>query len=247
MAVSPTKSRFSDDERLKRLPELADIRSRRAKAAHNRRLIGPNLQDIPSVEVLEKLAILAAIAHVPPKKGGTPNAGFNARIIGHVLMAHTVAGISSVKKMAAHKNGAHHARELVKYLKTDGKRLSFFLLRFETVDDYIESIDSLAQEAQIVARLAKATRPGGAMTLTRKYFVEGLLNIVVGAGGRLTLSRAKESGSLFDIKLLEAHLPKDISGKLSFSTLRRVYDPWLRAARRKYPWLKNEKNSSKKA
>jgi hypothetical protein len=228
MAMSPTKSRFSDDERLKHLTELADIRSRRAKAAYNRPPFGPNSQYIPSGDVLKKLAMLAGIAHVPPKEGGTPNAGFNARIIGHVLMAHTVAGISSVKKMAPHKNGAHHARELVKYLKADGKRLSFFLLRFETVDDHIESIDSLAREAQIVARLAKATRRGGSMTLMRKYFVEGLLNIAVDAGGRLTLSRAKEGGSLFDaIKLLEAYLPKDISGKLSFSSLRRIYDPWL--------------------
>jgi hypothetical protein len=163
-------------------------------------------------------------------------------------MAHTVAGISGVKKMAAHKNGAHHARELVKYLKADGKRLSYFLRRFETVDDYIESIDSLAQEAQIVARLTKAPRPGGSMTLTRKYFVEGLLDIAADAGGRLSLSRAKEGGSLFEaIKLLDAYLPKDTSEKLSFSTLRRIYDPWLTVARRKYPGLKNEKNSSKKA
>jgi hypothetical protein len=196
MAMSPTKSRFSGDERLKHLTELADIRSHRAKAAQNRRLISPDLQYIPSGEVLEKLAMLAAITQVPPEEGGAPNPDFNARIIGHVLRAHTVAGISSVKKMAAHKNGAYHARELVKYLKADGNRLSFFLLRFETVDDYIEAIDSLAQEAQIVARIVKAPRSGGSMTLTRKYFVEGLLNIAVIAGGRLTLSRVNEGGSL---------------------------------------------------
>src|SRR5262245_49776488 len=143
--MSQRKSPFSD-ERLKRLSDLGDIRVRRAKAQQNRRFI-PNLQYVPSGEVLEKLAMLAAITQVPPEEGGTPNPDFNARIIGHVLRAHTVAGISSVKKMAAHKNGAYHARELVKYLKADRNRLSFFLLRFETVDDYIEAIDSLAQEA----------------------------------------------------------------------------------------------------
>jgi hypothetical protein len=222
------KPRLSDDARLKHLPELADIRSRRAKAAQNR-LLAPYLQYVPSGQVLEKLAMLAAIIHVPPKDGGAPNPHFNANIIGNILMAHTVAGISSVKKMAAHTNGAHHARELVKYLRADGKRLSYFLRRHETVDDYIESIDSLAREAQIVARLAKAPRAGGSMTLTRNYFVEGLLNIAVSAGGRLTLNSAKEGGSLFEaMELLEPYLPKEISEKLSFSTLRRIYDPWLK-------------------
>jgi hypothetical protein len=244
--MSPSKSHLSDDERLKHLRELADIRSRRT--VQNLQSIVPNLQYIPSDEVLEKLAGLAAIAQVPLKERRDTYAHFTARIMGHLLMAHRVAGICREKKMAAHKNGAHHARELVKYLKADGKRLFYFLRRGETVDDYIESIDSLAQEAQIVARLTKAPRPGGSMTLTRKYFVEGLLNIAIDAGGRLTLSRAREGGSLFEaIKLLEAYLPKDISGKLSFSTLRRIYDPWLTVAHRKHPWLKNEENRSKKA
>lgn len=175
------KSLFSD-ERLKRLSDLSDIRVRRAKAQQNRRFIS-NLQYVPSGEVLDKLATLAAIAHVPPEEGGTLNAHFNARIIGHVLTAHTVAGICNVKKEGAHKSGAYHARELVKYLKADGKLLSYFLDRYETVDDYIESIDCLAQEAQIVARLAKVPRSGSSMTLARKYFVERLLNIVADAGG----------------------------------------------------------------
>jgi hypothetical protein len=68
--MSPRKPRLSDDERLKHLPELAHIRSRREKKAQNRILVGPNLQYVPSGKVLEKLAMLAAIARVPPKEGG---------------------------------------------------------------------------------------------------------------------------------------------------------------------------------
>jgi hypothetical protein len=64
-----------------------------------------------------------------------------------------------------------------------------------------------------------------------------LLTCAAQAGGGLTLDRRKEGGSLFEaIELLRPVLPKEIVGKLSFSTQRRIYEAWL----------KNNKNSRKK-
>jgi hypothetical protein len=67
------------------------------------------------------------------------------------------------------------------------------------------------------------------MTLEAAGFVERLLHAAQSAGGRLTLSRRNESGSLIDaIKLLAPYLPAETATKLSFATVRRIREAWLK-------------------
>jgi hypothetical protein len=211
-------------------------------------------------EVLTQLAELAAI---PP--GGTnlnttvSNAGlvgswgahiaqkkFVFDVMNTLRMVHDYGNILDASTLTKHKQIAHHAHELVKLLKRSSEKKLFAIVSRDT----IMAIAGLARGAERAGRLAKSKRQGKWPIIVRKRYVEGLLDAAANAGGRLTLDSAKQGGSLVDaLRLLKPYLPQEgllarLSEDKSFSTLRRIYDPWCK---RNKAWLKNKKNSSRKA
>ena len=186
--------------------------------------------DYPNVfNLLDRLATLAAPLH---------RAQFDVAILDAAVAAHDTEAITNARKIP-HKKIAHHARELVKLLReSNGKHLYYFaadaLIEVPTLTIIIER---LARGARKAADAAKTPRLGRFADSERHSFVYKLLTCAAQAGGGLTLDRRKEGGSLFEaIELLRPVLPKEIVGKLSFSTQRRIYEAWL----------KNNKNSRKK-
>jgi hypothetical protein len=116
--------------------------------------------------------------------------------------------------------------------------------------DTIRGITGLARGARRAKLLAKAPRQGKWPVKIREAYVEGILDAAAAAGGRLTLNRRKEGGSLVDaLSLLDPYLPKEgvllpLSKEWSFSTLRRIYDPW--SVRNKTVAQKRKKSSRKR-
>jgi hypothetical protein len=185
-------------------------------------------------EVLTELAKLAAI---PPGLWGAHKFAFD--VMNSVRMVHDYGNIVNASTLKRHKEIAYHARELVKHLKASDQKKLFAIVSSDT----IIAIAGLARGAERAGRLAKSERQGKWPIKVRKSYVEGLLDAAASAGGRLTLNRRKESGSLVDaLRLLNPYLPQEgllarLSEERSFSTLRRIYDPWCK---RNEPWLKNE-------
>jgi hypothetical protein len=185
-------------------------------------------------EVLTELAKLAAI---PPGLWGAHKFAFD--VMNSVRMVHDYGNILIASKLKRHKEIAYHARELVKHLKASDQKKLFAIVSSDT----IIAIAGLARGAERAGRLAKSERQGKWPIKVRKSYVEGLLDAAASAGGRLTLNRRIEAGSLVDaLRLLNPYLPQEgllaqLSEERSFSTLRRIYDPWCK---RNEPWLKNE-------
>ena len=173
----------------------------------------------PDAGLMERLAALA----------GTTRDKFDEVIKYLIESEHELEAIAA--NDIPHRQIASHARELVELLKTSNrKHLSYLLSGRNTVAELIEIVEDLAKDAQFIGGLRmKKLRLGRFIDDQRRNFVEELLSEAINAGGRLTLNRSKESGSLFKvIKLLKPFLPKEISRKLSFSTQRRIYDAWLK-------------------
>jgi hypothetical protein len=201
--------------------------------------------DVPD-KVLNQLAELASI---PPTLGLCPQAPkrlFTVEIMKIVVMVHDLGNILSASKLKRLKEIAYHAQELSHHLKASDKKKLFAICS----DDTVEAIAGLARGAQRAARLAKAPRQGKWLTTVRKEYVEGLLDAAALAGGHLTLNRRKRGGSLMDaLRLLNPYLPQQgvlqsLSTEWSFSTLRRIYDPWR--ARNKTVAQELEKPARKK-
>jgi hypothetical protein len=180
----------------------------------------------PNAAVLEQLAALA----------GTTRKRFDAVITGVIYKAHEIEALNNVKKIP-HKRIAHHAHELIKLLKaSDEKHLSYLFFGDQTVSELILILENLAQSARSIGGLTKYSQLRSHMVRERHICIEFLLTHAALAGGRLTLDRHKESGSLFEaVELLKPFLPKEVSSKLSFSTQRRIYEWWLKTNKN---WLK---------
>jgi hypothetical protein len=194
-------------------------------------------------EVLTELAKLAAI---PPGIGlWGAHEKFAFDVMNVVRMVHDYGNLFDASKLKRHKEIAFHARELVKHLKASDEKKLVAIVSSDT----ISAITGLARGAERAGHLAKTKRQGNWPLKVRKSYVEGLLDAAANAGGRLTLNRRREGGSLVDaLRLLNPYLPKEgvlaqSSDDKSFSTLRRIYDPWCKDR----PWLKNQKNSPRKA
>jgi hypothetical protein len=181
---------------------------------------------LPNAALLEQLAALA----------GTTRKRFDAVITGVIYKAHEIEAYDNVKKIP-HKRVARHAHELVSLLKaSDEKHLSYLLFGDETVSELILILENLAQSAQGIGGVTKYSQLRSSMVSMRHDCIEFLLTYAALAGGRLTLDRHKESGSLFEaVELLKPFLPKEVSSKLSFSTQRRIYEAWLKTNKN---WLK---------
>jgi hypothetical protein len=155
---------------------------------------------------------------------------FNIAIICNIEAVHFVSALTNAAKFKTDKKIGKLARELIKALKaSDEKQLSHFLPHGSTVGAHIAALDDLADAARSISRLKKAPRLGKAEIVSRHGFVERLLDAAHSAGGRLTLNRRGERGSLIDaIELLAPYLPAETASKLSFATVRRIREAWLK-------------------
>ena len=182
---------------------------------------------VPEI-ILNDLAELAAI---PPGIGlWQPHKKFASDVLKCIRMVHDYGNIFDASKLKRLKKIAYHADELAQHLKASDKKKLFAIVSSDT----IQGITGLARGARRAKQLAKAPRQGKWPVKIRKAYVEGILDAAAAAGGRLTLDRRKEGGSLVEaLSLLNPFLPEEgvlrpLSKEWSFSTLRRIYDPWLR-------------------
>ena len=179
-------------------------------------------------EVLNELDQLAAI---PPGIGlWRPHEMFVDDVLKCIRMVHDYGNILNASKIKRLKEIDHHAHELAQHLKASDKKKLFAIVSSDT----IRGVSGLARAARRAKQLAKAPRQGKWPVTLRKAYVEGILDAASAAGGRLTLNRRNEGGSLVEaLSLLNPYLPREgvlrpLSKAWSFSTLRRIYDPWLR-------------------
>jgi hypothetical protein len=182
---------------------------------------------VPEI-ILNDLAELAAI---PPGIGlWQPHKKFASDVLKCIRMVHDYGNIFDASKLKRLKKIAYHADELAQHLKASDENKLFAVVSSNT----IQGITGLARGARRASRLAKAPRQGKWPVKIRKAYVEGILDAAAAAGGRLTLNRRNEGGSLVEaLSLLNPFLPEEgvlrpLSKAWSFSTLRRIYDPWLR-------------------
>jgi hypothetical protein len=198
---------------------------------------------VPDEVLLNDLAELAAI---PPGIGlWQPHKKFASDVLKCVRMVHDYGNILTASKLKRLKEIAFHADELAQHLKASDKKKLFAIVSSDT----IQGITGLARGARRASRLAKAPRQGKWPVKIRRAYVEGILDAAAAAGGRLTLNRRNEGGSLVEaLSLLNPFLPEEgvlrpLSKAWSFSTLRRIYDPWC--ARNKTVAQKRKKSSRK--
>ena len=176
-------------------------------------------------EVLNDLAELAAIPI-----GLWPHKTFVSEVLKCIRMVHDYGNILNASKIKRIKEIAYNADELAQHLKASDKKKLFAVVSSDT----IRGITGLARGARRAKLLAKAPRRGKWPVKIRRAYVEGILDAAAAAGGHLTLNRRNEGGSLVDaLILLNPYLPnvgvlRPLSKEWSFSTLRRIYDPWLR-------------------
>ena len=191
-------------------------------------------------EVLNDLAELAAIPI-----GLWPHKTFVSEVLKCIRMVHDYGNIFDASKIKRLKEIAHHADELAQHLKATDKKKLFAIVSSDT----IQGITGLARGARRAKLLVKIPQRGKWPVTLRKAYIEGILDAAAAAGGHLTLNRRKEGGSLVDaLVLLNPYLPnvgvlRPLSKEWSFSTLRRIYDPWC--ARNKTVVQKREKSSRK--
>jgi hypothetical protein len=183
---------------------------------------------VPDEVLLNDLAELAAI---PPGIGlWQPHKKFASDVLKCIRMVHDYGNILDASKLKRLKEIDNHAHELVKHLKASDKKKLFAIVSSDTV----QGITGLARGAQRAKLLAKAPRQGKWPLTLRKAYVEVILDAAAAAGGRLTLNRRNEGGPLVEaLSLLNPFLREEgvlrpLSKEWSFSTLRRIYDPWLR-------------------
>ena len=191
-------------------------------------------------DVLNDLAELAAIPI-----GLWPHKTFVSDVLKCIRMVHDYGNIFDASKIKRLKEIAHHADELAQHLKATDKKKLFAIVSSDT----IQGITGLARGARRAKLLVKIPQRGKWPVTLRKAYIEGILDAAAAAGGHLTLNRRNEGGSLVDaLILLNPYLPnvgvlRPLSKEWSFSTLRRIYDPWC--ARNKTVVQKREKSSRK--
>jgi hypothetical protein len=97
------------------------------------------------------------------------------------------------------------------------------------LDDYQTAVAQLAAAAGRAAR-AFDVRGRKPWQKFRRYFIERLLDNTANRGGKLAINRRSEDGTLITaIYLFKDYLPEEFSKTWpSFSTVRRVYEQWLK-------------------
>jgi hypothetical protein len=152
----------------------------------------------------------------------------------------TVQHISSPKKLTHRRTIAREAKALggtLGAMRTEEKNILASFLpyhRREAFDDFIVSALDLAKCANDILRLDKTLTPAKALRVFRQAFVSGLLDAAETAGGKLTLNKRHDSGSLVEaLALLKPYLPPEISRHLSFSNLVTLRREWAKKHKKK--------------
>jgi hypothetical protein len=164
---------------------------------------------------------------------------FDSKIKSAVWVAHLTIALSSPKKLTARKQIARCARELadtLQALRRDDKEILLHFLphrRASTFEDFITATRELAHEARDICSLAG--RPSSwQRRQARRSFVNLLLEAADDVGGKLTLNKRNERGSLKEaVDLLLPFLPPEFSKGLSFSVLSRLRRVWVQNRKRK--------------
>jgi hypothetical protein len=202
---------------------------------------------LPDTAVLDRLRDIAAIRENPyyllydrvaAKQGERiPITGsldrFDSRIISAVYVTHLIFTLSSSKELKTRKQIARCSQELAGTLKALTRGEKQILIHFldnssqATFDDFIAATQTLAIEARRICSLAKGPKSMRHKREAKRLLVNALLDAAADAGGNLTLNQRSERGTLIDaIEVLLPYLPKEISERSSFSTLRRLREPW---------------------
>lgn len=135
---------------------------------------------------------------------------FAAQIARLINEAHRA--VAARNKQPVAKKIEHHAGELIKHLRAFNDPLS-------ENDEIFCRLAALQRNTKLVSH----TRVRHQLGWVRRNFVEGLRWAAEEAGGRLTLNRRKEGGTLVDaIVLLRPYLPEELRAGMSFATLRRI-------------------------
>jgi hypothetical protein len=189
----------------------------------------------PDRRVLAKLAQLAGIVEAPPFTENlhgfallTTNVKrFEAAIIGNIKAAYSASALTNARKLKNAKKVGRLARELKDALETNKGQWEQTLR--SPLDTLNGALNNLAKKAHTIERLKNSKRPGKAQEVTRKVFIEGLLDAARSAGGEFRLNRRTGRGSLAEaIELLAPYLPAEYSAKNSPATLRRIKQAWLK-------------------
>jgi hypothetical protein len=210
-----------------------------ARRRHEQTREGSQIAMRPDPKVLAKLARLAGIVESPPFTENlygfallTTNVKrFEADIIGNIETAHYCSALTNARKLKNAKRVGRLARELTKALganKDQWEQILRSTLDTPTLDTLNAMLNKLAKEAQTIERLKNSKR-GKAQEVTRKVFIEGLLDAAHSAGGEFKLNRRTGRGSLTEaLEVLAPYLPAEFSAKNSPATLRRVKQAWLK-------------------
>jgi hypothetical protein len=184
----------------------------------------------------ETIDQLIELAGIPPRIGlWWPEREMFASDLARALKtANTLWRMTRVSEIKGHIPIATAADKLIDALKKPRPELLSFVFSRED----IQAVKKIRRGAQRMSRLAKlnpkkrAARWDGSI---RDAFVRKLLSAAVRASGELKLNNSNKS-LLLAVQKLKPYLPPAIVAHTSESTLRRVYDPWLkqRAAANKH-------------
>jgi hypothetical protein len=204
----------------------------------------------PEPRVFDKLAKLAGIKESPypfPKVifgvtfFTTVREEFEREIVVALAAAHDGAAlIGGSKKLLRSRAIAREAKALADTLgrvRTEEKDILAFFLphrRSEVFDDFIVFTRELAKCAKDVLRMGKVSKRATGLRVMRRALVSALLNAAATAGGKLTVNKRSESGSLVEARdLLKPYLPPEISRHLSFGTLVTLHSAWVKNRKKK--------------
>lgn len=171
-----------------------------------------------TIELLELVGddLQRPVIPLPPIQPGeqppsTPRT-FAAEVASLIYLTHRA--VAARNKQPVAKKVEHHAGELIKHLKAFND-----LPALSENDEILWKIAALRGRAAFVGR----TKVRHQLGWVRRDFVEGLRWAAKEAGGRLTLNRRKEGGTLVDaIVSLRPYLPEELRAGMSFATLRRM-------------------------
>jgi hypothetical protein len=191
------------------------------------------IPDSPYVALYAQYALLRAQqGELLPPPATTAADRFNSRVESAVYVAHLTIALSSPKKLTARKKIARCAQELantLQALKRDDKEILVHFLPHHqsTFEDFVTATRELADTARRICSLAG--RPSNRLRQeAQRAFVRLLLGAADDCGGGLKLNSRSEGGTLVDaIDLLVPYLPREISEKPSFSTLKRLRGAWV--------------------
>jgi len=138
-----------------------------------------------------------------------------------VSTAHYAAICNNPATPEAAANISRSARLAITELESSGLSPWFLASDIAAVDDLAKQARFFKFRAKSQAKAAKAFR---------EAFVSQLLDAADDAGGRLTINRLTERGSLVEvIDLLRPYLPAEFRRGLSVANLRRIRSAWLKS------------------